>query len=202
MRRLLTIAFLLWTSVQAYSGEEEAKIAAALVLAADLGQGAVAYSSAPSSNELVLGVVLNAERGKLLILRKQALGGYAVEATSSVFDNNFGPRYYIEILLGSGARRFSIQVNSHSGCGVQVETFRLAHSGGAWRVAGYDKSEPDARTCDVNLRSREYSANLLVHRVNVVEYRSGKVAKRESRITKFAAPELALFDFSMFQNEP
>ena len=64
-----------------------------------------------------------------------------------------------------------------------------------WRVAGYDKSEPDSKTCDVNLRSCEYSANLLTHRVNVVEYRSGKAVKRESRIAKFCSAELGAFKF-------
>ena len=202
MRRLLTLAFALCSSAHALPTEAEAEVSAALVSAADLGPGARVDFSAPDSNEFVLGVVLAEERGKLLVLRKQSSGGYRLEAASSVFENNFGPRYYIEIVQASGARRFSIQVNAHSGCGIQVETFRLAHVSGAWRVAGYDRSEPDFKTCDVNLRSREYSANLLTHRVNVVEYRSGKLVKRESRITKSAAPELGTFSFSMFHNEP
>jgi hypothetical protein len=198
----VSLAFILCSSAHALPTEAEAEVSAALVKAADLGSDAKADFSSPDSNEFVLGVVLAEGRGKLLVLRKQSSGGYSLEAASSEFENNFGPRYYIEGVQASGARRFSIQVNAHASCGIQVETIRLAHASGAWRVAGYDKSEPDSKTCDVNLRSREYSANLLTHRVNVMEYRSGKVVKRESRTTKFAAPELQAFNFSMFQNEP
>lgn len=202
MRRLLSLAIILCSTAHALPTEAEAEVSAALVSAADLGSNARADFSAPDSKEFVLGVVLAEERGKLLILRKQVAGGYKLEASSSVFEINFGPRYYIEVVQVSGSRRFSIQVNTHSNCGIQVENFRIAHVSGDWRIAGYDKSEPDSKTCDVNLNSRKYSANLLTHRVNVVEYRSGKVVKSVSYITKSASPELGVFNFSMFENEP
>jgi len=204
MRRLLTLAFAISTclSVQALSIESPTEVSKALALAADLGPNARTNYSTSDSNEFVLGVVLTEESGKLLVLQRQSTGGYRLVAASSAFESSFGPRYYIEIVQSSGERRFAIQVNSHSACGIQVEIYRLANTNGIWRVTGYDKSEPDSATCDVNLRSREYSANLLTHKVSVVEYRNGKVVKRKSRITKSAAPELKAFSFSMFQDEP
>jgi hypothetical protein len=200
MRALLPLAFaLLLHALPAAAGEAAS---AALVRAAALGPEPQIHLSIPDSNETIMGVVLAGERGKLLLMRKQASGQYSLEAASAVFENNFGPRYYIEIIQASGARRFSIQVNAHSACGIQVETFRMAQVNGTWRVAGYDKAEPDSETCDVNLRSREYSANLLTHQVNIVRYRKGKVVKRESRMTSTPAPDLATFRFDLFQSEP
>ncbi len=174
-----------------------------MIQAAHLGPDARATYAASDSGEFVLGVVLSDNLGKLLVLRRRAPGNYGLESESSAFDNNFGPGYDIEIVRASGLRRFLIQVNSHSGCGIQVETFRVALAGGAWRVAGYDKSEPDsAVTCDVNFRSREYSANLLTGRVHVVEYRAGNEVGRRSRRTGISAPGLTSFSFSMFETEP
>ena len=174
-----------------------------MIQAANLGPDARANYAASESSEFVLGVVSSEKQGKVIVLRRQAPGIYALDAESSSFENAFGPRYYVEIVQSPGARRFSIQVNSHSGCGIQVETFRLALAGGAWRVAGYDKAEPDStETCDVNFRSREYSANLLTGRVNVVKYRAGHAVERGSRTTKVCAPELSSFSFSMFEREP
>ncbi len=135
-------------------------------------------------------------------MRKKNLGKHQIEAKSLEFEGGFGPRYYIEIVQNSGPRRFYIQVNSPDRCGIQVETFRIAYAGNAWRIAGYDKSDPDDITCDVNFRSREYSANLLTRQVNIKEYRNDKLVKRESRSTKYASPSLVAFNFLMFQNEP
>lgn len=182
--------------------ESENDVSAALIQAADLGSDAKTNFSISDSKEFALGVVVSEAKGKMLILRKQNSGKYKLEAESAIFENNFGPRYYIEIVQNSGTKRFSIQVNSHAACGIQVETFRFSFDGATWRVAGYDKAEPDTITCDVNLRSRAYSANLLSRRVDVIEYRSGKVVKRLSRLTKNAAPMLSSFNFTMFENEP
>ncbi len=201
MRRLPTLAIALCSLAHAAPPEVDRRIDAALVAAADVGSGAKAtYSDA---GEFVLGVVLSESRGRLVILRRQAAGRYAIDSESHVFENDFGPGYDIEMVEHNGPRRFSIQVNSRSGCGTQVETFRLAQAGGAWRVAGYDKSEPDAPpTCDVNSRSRELSADLLTGQVHVVDYRAGKPVRHVSRVTRAPAPEVAAFDFSMFDIEP
>ena len=202
MRSLLTLAIALCCNALAGPVHASEQIEEALIQAANLGTDAKAEYSNPSG-EFVLGVVLSESLGKLLVLRRQSSGTVGLESESLAFENGFGPGYYIEIVQASGPRRFSIQVNSHSGCGIQVETFRLALAGGAWRVAGYDKAEPDsAETCNVNFHSREYSANLLTGRVHVVEYRAGHPVKRESRATKVTAPSLSSFKFSMFQNEP
>lgn len=202
MRHLLILPFVLCFAAPALAGQAEAEVSAALVGAADLGPDARANFSPPDSNEFVLGVVLAQERGKLLVLQKQPAGGYSAVAASAAFEHSFGPRHYVEIVQASGERRFSIQVNTHAECGIQVETFRIARAAGTWRVAGYDKSEPDTQTCDVNLTSRKLSANLLTHRVNVVAYRNGKAVKRESHLATVPAPELGAFSFSMFGQEP
>ncbi len=180
----------------------EAADRAALVEAAGLGPEARTWLAASDGGPLALGVVLAGERGRVLVLRRAASGSYEVEATSPVFPNDFGPGYYIEAAQSAGPGRFHVQVNMHSGCGIGVEVYRFARSGGVWRLSGYDRSDPDTLSCDINLRSREYSANLLSRKVSMTHYRDGKVAKRESRASRSGAPMLAEFRFGLFDKEP
>ena len=180
----------------------EADARAALLQSAGLGPSEQVWLAAPESDPLALGVVLQGGQGRVLVLRKAASGAYALEAASPVFPNDFGTGLYIEIVQATGPGRFQVQVNTRSGCGIEVESYRFALSRGAWRLSGYDRSEPDTLRCDVNLRSREYSANLLSRKVSITHYRDGKVVRRESRASRTGAPGLAEFRFGMFQEEP
>jgi len=203
MRRLLAFAIAISLHTHALASETAASVEVDLIRAADLGRYAHATYSAPPSGDIVVGVVLSESQRKLVVLRRQSTGAYGIDSQSQVFTNDFGPGYYIEIVQVPNPRQFSVQVNSSSGCGVQVETFRFALARGSWRVAGYDKSEPDSpATCNVNFRSREYSANLLTGSVRVVEYRSGHALRRIARTTNVPAPGLSAFNFSMFETEP
>ncbi len=200
LRRTLTLAFLILVAPLAQASDAEAQ--ASLLRVAGLGPDArVQFAEAPNARA-AFGVVLSAGGGKLVVLRRGPSGTYELEAQSAEFANDFGTGYYVEIVQAPGPDRFSVQVNAHSGCGVKVQTYRFARVHGAWRVAGYDQAEPDAQTCDVNLRSRDYSANLLTGRVLVTQYKSGKASARASRLARLPAPKLGDFHFAIFESEP
>ena len=202
MRFQLAFAIALCAPAYAAATEEGNVIEAALVGAAGLGTNVRTTFSEPSSSAYVLGTVLSEERGKLLLLKRQSSGAYQLEAESTPFDNVFGPRYYIENIRALGPRRFSIQVNAGDGCGIRIEKFHVIRVNAVWRISGYDKDEPQANPCDVNTRSRGYSANLLTHQVAIVRYKNEKVIGRDIRRTKVAAPVLTNFNFSIFETEP
>jgi hypothetical protein len=200
MRAAILFAILAMLIPCARADERQAE--SDLLGAAGLGSEAKASFGISPDAMIVAGVVLGSDIGKLLVLRRLASGQYAEEATSPEFPNDFGLRHYVEIVQLTGPERFTVQVNSHALCGVQVERYRIARSGGSWKVAGYDRREPDTQTCDVNLISRDYSANLLTGQVLITEFVGGKPTKKQSRRSKVVAPELKGFNFSMFENEP
>ncbi|MCP4637816.1 MAG: hypothetical protein GY848_15255 [Methyloversatilis sp.] len=164
-------------------------------------QPRVFHASTPEG-DLVLGVVLGRESGRLLVLRRNAAGRYEVEAASAPFRNDFGIGYDLEIVEYNGRGRFSMDVAAHSACGVRVETFRFYRVSGQWRVSGYDREDPDVQSCDVNFRARTYSANLLTGQVVVTTWRQGRAVAVNKRKARIDAPRLEDFSFSLFADEP
>lgn len=164
-------------------------------------QPRVFHASTPDG-DLVLGVVLGRESGRLLVLRRNAAGRYDVEAASAPFRNDFGIGYDLEIVEYNGRGRFSMDVAAHSACGVRVDTFRFYRVSGQWRVSGYDREDPDVQSCDVNFRARTYSANLLTGQVVVTTWRQGRAVAVKKRKARIEAPRLEDFSFSLFAEEP
>lgn len=200
MRATLILALLAMTMHCVRADDARAK--SDLLRVARLGSDARAVFGVSPDAEVVAGVVIGLDAAKLLVLRRTASGQYAEEATSPELSNEFGARRYVETVRATGSERFMLQVNSHASCGVLVERIRIARSGGTWKIAGYDRLEPDAQTCDVNLISRDYSANLLTGQVLITEFVGGKPAKKHSRRSRIAAPDVKSFSFSTFENEP
>ena len=171
--------------------------------AAGLGIEAEVRYGASLDASLAVGVVLRPDRGRLLVLRREESSGhYMEEAESAEFPNMFGPRENVEIVEVTSPERFMVQVNSRTTCGIQLEHYRIARVHGRWKVAGYDRYEPDSQDCDVNQISRAYSANLLTGQVRITEFVHGVPTRKYGRGTKRVAPDLRNFQFDMFMIEP
>lgn len=202
LMRRLALALLVCAASCGRFAAAEATVDQVLSERAAVGAQPRVFHASTPDGDLVLGVVLGRESGRLLVLRRSTAGRYEVEAASAPFRNDFGSGYDLEVVEHNGRGRFSMDVAAHSTCGVRVDTFRFYRASGQWRVSGYDREDPDVQSCDVNFRARTYSANLLTGQVVVTTLRQGKVVAVNRRKARIDAPRLEDFSFSIFADEP
>jgi hypothetical protein len=152
----------------------------------------------------VFGVALGLGEGRrqarVFVLERQAGGGLRELARSKLFDFfDASGRTDFEIIEAQSERRFSLQINARSACGVHVTIYRFAQlDAGDWVLSGMDTRTPRCgRTGELETASTR-STNFLTGKRIDHAYRHDKPGKPSTRQLTF--PPFPLAEFEPFDS--
>ncbi|MDT8998651.1 hypothetical protein RQP53_05135 [Paucibacter sp. APW11] len=152
----------------------------------------------------VFGVALGpgegSRQGRVFVLERLPGGGLRELARSQAFDfADASGRTDFEIVEAQSDRRFSLQINSRSACGVHVTVYRFAQlEAGTWVLAGMDTRTPTCgRNGELELAATR-STNFLTGQHIEQAYRNDKPAKRT--VKQLAFPPFPLAGFEPFDS--
>ena len=168
-----------------------------------LGEAKQQSVRATGSPQRVFGIAYGSKyedrKAVVFVLAIRPDGSLAAISRSPAFDfQDLSARTDVEIVQAQSARRFSIQVNSRSVCGVYVKIFRFAETSGGWVLSGMDSSEPTCGKEGAVLEKASASTNFLTGDQAERDYDEGKLVKQ--RRIKQAPRVLPLTEYQMWSD--